>query len=177
MQSLATLKPSQTSTTNISYIAWLPLKLKPFLKTRCADALPTSLPGFLIWCSKKDGQVIGYAYAHLWQERAAYCHTWETTVYISSSSARQGIGRLLMSRLIEECRKSDCYVLIACITHGNESSYALHRKLGFEQVAFFRKSRHQIRKTFGRHRLGVDITPMNPLPNTSILYSISIYLI
>ena len=88
---------------------------------------------------EKDGQVIGYAYAHLWQERAAYCHTWETTVYISSSSARQGIGRLLMSRLIEECRKSDCYALIACITHGNESSYALHRKLGFEQVAFFEK--------------------------------------
>ena len=53
MQSLATLKPSQTSTTNISYIAWLPLKLKPFLKTRCADALPISLPGFLIWCSKR----------------------------------------------------------------------------------------------------------------------------
>ena len=44
-----------------------------------------------------------------------------------------------MSRLIEECQKSDCYVLIACITHGNESSYALHRKLGFEQVAFFEK--------------------------------------
>lgn len=138
MQSLATLKPSQTSTTNISYIAWLPLKLKPFLKTRCADALPTSLPGFLIWCSKRrTGHRI--CLCPFVAERAAYCHTWETTVYISSSSARQGIGRLLMSRLIEECRKSDCYVLIACITHGNESSYALHRKLGFEQVAFFEK--------------------------------------
>ena len=45
----------------------------------------------------------------------------------------------MMSRLIEECRKSGCYVLIACITHGNEASYALHRKLGFEQVAFFEK--------------------------------------
>ena len=88
---------------------------------------------------EEGGQVIGYAYAHLWQERAAYCHTWETTVYVSSSSARQGIGRQLMSRLIEECRKSGCYVLIACITHGNEASYALHRKLGFEQVAFFEK--------------------------------------
>ena len=71
---------------------------------------------------EEGGQVIGYAYAHLWQERAAYCHTWETPVYVSSSSARQGIGRL-----------------IACITHGNEASYALHRKLGFEQVAFFEK--------------------------------------
>ena len=30
---------------------------------------------------EEGGQVIGYAYAHLWQERAAYCHTWETTFF------------------------------------------------------------------------------------------------
>ena len=105
------------------------------MRRRIAD-ISSQFP-YLVF--EKDGQVVGYAYAHLWQERAAYCHTWETTVYVSSSSARQGIGRLLMSRLIEECRKSDCHGLIACITHGNESSYALHRKLGFKQVAFFEK--------------------------------------
>lgn len=88
---------------------------------------------------EKDGRVIGYAYARMWQERAAYCHTWETAVYVSSASVRQGIGRQLMSLLIEECRNSDCHVLIACITRGNESSCTLYRKLGFEQVAFFKK--------------------------------------
>ncbi len=89
--------------------------------------------------SERDGRVEGYAYASAWKERAAYRHTWETAVYVASSSVGQGIGSRLMSRLIEECREAGCHVLVACITHGNEPSCALHRKFGFRQAAFFAK--------------------------------------
>ena len=101
--------------------------------------------------AEKDGRILGYAYAHLWQERAAYRYTWETTVYVSSQALHQGIGLSLMAQLIEACRRPDCHVLIACITHGNAASYALHDKLGFKQVAYYEK----VGEKFG---LRLDVT-------------------
>ena len=92
---------------------------------------------YLVW--EENGKICGYAYAHLWQERAAYGHTWETSVYVAPTSLHRGIGQQLAERLIADCRAAGCHVLIACITHGNEASCALHRKLGFKQVAFYEK--------------------------------------
>ena len=66
-----------------------------------------------------DNEVVGYCYAHLWKERAAYRYTLETTVYLSTKHIGKGIGRLLMQRLIEKCRESGYHALIACITKGN----------------------------------------------------------
>ncbi len=86
-----------------------------------------------------EDRIIGYAYAHLWQERAAYRHTWETTVYVASHATGQGIGRMLMEQLIQICNTPDCHALIACITDGNTASIRLHEQLGFKQVAFYEK--------------------------------------
>lgn len=99
-----------------------------------------------------DGHVAGYCYAHPWKERAAYRHTFETTVYVDPAWQRQGIGRALMERLIEECRRRGCYVLIACITGGNEGSCQLHRELGFRQASCF----HGVGEKFGRRLDVVD---------------------
>lgn len=86
-----------------------------------------------------DGTVDGYCYAHPWKERAAYRGTLETTVYLADGSQHRGIGRALMERLIADCRAADARALIACITGENDASVALHRRLGFRQVARFEK--------------------------------------
>ena len=39
--------------------------------------------------------------------------------------------------------------LIACITEGNEASYALHEKLGFEKVSYFREVGRKFGKWLG----------------------------
>lgn len=93
------------------------------------------------------GNVVGYCYAHPWKERAAYCHTLETTVYLAPTVCGHGIGTQLMQALIEACRRStDAHVLIACITHGNEASCRLHAAVGFTQVSHF----HQVGRKGGR---------------------------
>jgi L-amino acid N-acyltransferase YncA len=51
---------------------------------------------------EEEGKVVGYCYAHLWKERAAYRHTLETTVYLAPGYEGKGIGRELMERLIED---------------------------------------------------------------------------
>lgn len=101
---------------------------------------------FPFWVYELDGEVVGYCYAHAWKERAAYRHTLETTVYLSSSHRGKGIGTCLMRKLIEACRLQGCHALIACITAENESSRKLHQKLGFEPVSHFR----QVGFKFGR---------------------------
>ena len=69
----------------------------------------------------------------------AYSRTLETTVYVSPEYTGRGIGKQLMNELIRICRERNFLTLIACITEGNESSFRLHEKLGFERVSHFKK--------------------------------------
>ncbi len=78
-----------------------------------------------------------FRYARPWKERAAYNKTLETTVYLSPRYQGKGVGKLLMSKLIEECAKRGDHVLIACITAENEASRMFHSKLGCKQVSLF----------------------------------------
>lgn len=102
--------------------------------------------GYPYWVYEEDGRVLGYCYAHQWMARAAYRHTWETAVYVDVSARGKGIGRTLVSHLIEECRRAGVHVLVACIVSENEGSIMLHRRLGFKQVSHF----HQVGRKFGR---------------------------
>lgn len=99
-----------------------------------------------------DGRVVGYCYAHPWKERAAYCGTLETTVYISPYHHRLGVGRRLMDALVDDCRKRGFRSLIACITAENKASCVFHESLGFKQVSFF----DEVGEKFGRLLSVVD---------------------
>lgn len=88
--------------------------------------------------AEEDGEVVAYAYAHPWKERAAYAATWETTVYADHTCVRRGLGTALMRVLIDRCRRQGCRVLIACITGCNAPSIAMHRKLGFFRASHFK---------------------------------------
>lgn len=90
--------------------------------------------------------LVGYAYAHPWKERAAYLHTWETTVYVHPDYCHEGIGTQLVEHLIADCRSRGAHVLIACITAENVASISLHERLGFRRASLF----HAVGRKFGR---------------------------
>lgn len=89
--------------------------------------------------AETNGEISGYCYAHPWKERAAYSATLETTVYLRPDDAGKGIGRMLMNRLIEECRIRGVHALIACITADNAASCAFHEQLGFTRSSEFKE--------------------------------------
>lgn len=89
--------------------------------------------------AEEKGDVVGYAYAHPWKERTAFCHTWETTVYVNPTFQRQGIGLRLMEELIAQCRERGVHALVACITAENEGSRRMHTRLGFSQVSLYKE--------------------------------------
>ena len=98
------------------------------------EAIFSAFPYFVY---EYDGVVQGYCYAHPWKERAAYSKTLETTVYLAPEACGQGVGKLLMERLIDDCRARGFHSLIACVTAENSTSVRFHERLGFRQVSRF----------------------------------------
>ncbi|MHA6668867.1 N-acetyltransferase family protein [Homoserinimonas sp. A447] len=81
------------------------------------------------------GDVLGYAYASGWRPKAAYRHTAECSIYLAADSTGRGLGRALLTELIERSRTAGIRELIAVIAdEGAEASVALHRKLGFREI-------------------------------------------
>ena len=102
--------------------------------------------GYPCLVCEENGKVAGYCYAHAWKEKQAYSHTAETTVYLHPDSKGRGMGRQLMTALVDSCRQKGLHVLIACITVPNEASVRLHESLGFRQVSRF----NEVGQKFGR---------------------------
>lgn len=88
---------------------------------------------------EEDGRVLGYCYAHLWKQRAAYSKTLEVTVYLDRNATRRGLGKTMVRRLIERCRELGYHALVACITRGNDASVKMFSGLGFGQVSAFKE--------------------------------------
>jgi phosphinothricin acetyltransferase len=86
-----------------------------------------------------DGRVAGYCYASQWKKRSAYRWVAESAVYVDPGLRNKGIGRSLMTQLIESLRQTDIHAVIACISIPNPESVRLHESLGFEKVSHFRE--------------------------------------
>jgi len=112
--------------------------------------ISTNFPYFVY---EEKGKVLGYCYAHLWKQRAAYSKTLETTIYLDKNATGRGIGSLMVKHLIELCREQGYHALIACITEGNEASVRMHEKLGFKQVSEFK----EVGRKFGQWLGVVDL--------------------
>jgi phosphinothricin acetyltransferase len=85
------------------------------------------------------GEIAGYAYATLYRPRPAYRFTVEDSIYIHPNHLRKGIGRLLLTELIERCEAGHWRQMIAVIgDSANTASTRLHEVLGFRHTGVFR---------------------------------------
>ena len=86
-----------------------------------------------------DGNVAGYAYAASYRERPAYRWVVENSVYVNPDYQGNGIGALLLDRLIEACTQRDFRQMIAVIGDSdNIGSIRLHEKAGFTHTGVLR---------------------------------------
>lgn len=93
------------------------------------------------------GQVVGYAYASLFRTRSAYRYTLEDSVYVKQGLGRKGIGRQLLSSLLERSTALGYRQMVAVIgDSANASSIELHAALGFLHCGLLRSTGYK----FGR---------------------------
>ena len=94
----------------------------------------------------EDGELFGYAYASRWRTRPAYRHAVEASIYLRQATVGQGLGKLLYRELLQRLAAQGLRTVIGGVAQPNPASDALHRALGFKQVALF----EQVGRKFGR---------------------------
>jgi phosphinothricin acetyltransferase len=89
--------------------------------------------------AERAGRVLGYSYASPYRTRSAYRFSVEDSIYIDPAELRRGIGRALLSELIDECAARGYRQMVAVIG-GSEQwpSIGLHRALGFTEIGLVR---------------------------------------
>ena len=100
-----------------------------------------------------NGQILGYTYAGVFKDRAAYDWSAETTIYLKHDIVKCGFGRMLYEALEKEMKERGFLNLYACIEYPIEedeyltrNSAKFHEYLGYEQVGEFHKCGYK----FGR---------------------------
>jgi L-amino acid N-acyltransferase YncA len=86
-----------------------------------------------------DGQVVGYAYAHPFAERAAYRWCCEVSIYLERERHRSGGGRRLYEALLARLADRGYRRAMAGMTMPNDASAGFHQALGFEPVGVYRR--------------------------------------
>ena len=85
--------------------------------------------------AERSGRVLGYCYAGLYRPRSAYRFTVEDSIYIDQAEVGRGIGRALLTTLLDRCAELGYRQMVA-VVGGSDSwpSIRLHAALGFTQV-------------------------------------------
>jgi phosphinothricin acetyltransferase len=94
--------------------------------------------GFPYLVAERGGKVAGYCYAGPYRARIGYRFTVEDSIYIDQDEIGRGIGRALLSQVIDRVTKQGYRQMIAVIG-GSETlpSIRLHAALGFSQIGVF----------------------------------------
>lgn len=79
--------------------------------------------------------VLGYGYYAPFRERSAYRFTVEDSIYVREDVRGQGVGKALVSTLIEQATAAGLRQMIAVIGDSeNVGSIGVHASLGFQMI-------------------------------------------
>ncbi len=87
--------------------------------------------------AERAGKVAGYAYASFYRPRAAYRFTCEDSIYLDPAETGKGLGRLLLTELLDQSKAFGFKQMLAVITADTTNSIAIHEKFGFQRVGYY----------------------------------------
>ncbi|MGH9272107.1 MAG: GNAT family N-acetyltransferase [Ilumatobacteraceae bacterium] len=125
--------------------------------TSTFDLVPRSLADQRAWLAARRGafsaivavdgtDVVGFGSLSPYKDRAAYSTTVEDSVYVDRERGGEGIGTLLLDRLVQIAAASGFHTVMARIEASSAPSRALHARCGFELVGIER----QVGRKFNR---------------------------
>lgn len=96
--------------------------------------------GFPIIVAIENEVVVGFGYYSEFRFREAYKFTVEHSVYVHEKHHGNGIGKLILERLIELAKNQGLHTMIGVIDSENTISIAFHEQFGFEKAGFIKDS-------------------------------------
>lgn len=134
--------------------------------------------------AERAGEIVGYAYAGTFKERAAYHWAVETTIYVREDQKKTGVGKLLYRALEKALELQNVLNLNACIGYPEvedeyltKNSVQFHEHLGYQWVGEFHKCGYKygrwynmvwMEKMLGEH--GADPQPVIPFSQIRPLF-------
>ena len=114
-----------------------------------ADRLATVRARGWPWLvAERDGQIVGYAYAAQFRDRAAYRFAAEDSIYIHPEYMGAGIGKALLDALLPASAAAGFQRMFAVIgDSANSGSIRLHERTGFDHCGKLDKAGFK----FGRY--------------------------
>ncbi|MEM6843121.1 MAG: N-acetyltransferase family protein [Bacteroidota bacterium] len=95
--------------------------------------------GFPVIVAEYGGRVVGFGTYGTFRARPAYQFTVEHSVYVSHEFRANGVGKQLLTKLIELAKENGFHVMIAGVDSSNQQSFEFHKKFGFEEVGTFKE--------------------------------------
>ncbi len=89
--------------------------------------------------AQADGVVIGWAGLSSYRPRACYAGIAEFSIYLDRTARGQGIGRQLLTALVDAARDGGCWKLVSRIFRFNAASRGLCLACGFREVGIYEK--------------------------------------
>lgn len=111
------------ATTPEEQLAWLRERQSRGYPTLVADD-GGDVVGYCCWTSFRGGDRF-----------PGYRHTVEHTIHVRGDRHGEGIGRLLLTSLMDGARRRGIHVMVAGIDADNHASVGFHADLGFVEVA------------------------------------------
>ena len=86
--------------------------------------------------ARSGGKVLAWAVLSPISQRQAYSGVAEQSIYVAASARGTGIGKALLTALIEESEQAGIWSLQAGIFPENTASIELHKGVGFREIGF-----------------------------------------
>jgi phosphinothricin acetyltransferase len=88
-----------------------------------------------LWVAELDGAIVAWiSLSSFYHDRPAYNATAEVSLYIATDHQNQGLGSILLQRLIDRCPDFGVSNLIGMHFDHNEATRRLNERFGFEQA-------------------------------------------
>lgn len=97
---------------------------------------------WLVW--EEAGELLAYAYAGRFRERAAYDWIAETSIYVQADAHRRGIARKLYGVLLDVMRLQGINQAVGVITLPGSASVTMHETMGFAAAGVWRQCGYKL---------------------------------
>jgi len=88
----------------------------------------------------EGAEINGFSYCSAWRTQPAYRHTAEESIYLAPDQTGRGLGRALLTAMIDALQEAPVTQVLAVIADaGDPRSASLHLSLGFAEVGRLRK--------------------------------------
>ncbi|MEO6452756.1 MAG: N-acetyltransferase family protein [Ginsengibacter sp.] len=119
--------------------------------------------GFPVFVAEENKSVAGFSTFGAFRNWQAYKYTVENSIYVAANCRGKGIGKLLMTPLINAAKELDMHTIIAGIDATNEVSIKLHENFGFREMAHFKQVGYKFNRWLDLKFLQLILeTPLEP---------------